>query len=177
MNYGNIINFDTGNCHGISVTLFVSGCTHNCDGCHNKESQCFDYGNPFTDDTLRFIKKAACHEYIDYLVISGGDPLHPNNVSDTLKIVDTIIPIKPIIIYTGYTIDEIACRTVDEPDLKSILYHDNLIIIDGKYNKNLKPEQLDLRGSTNQDAYSITYDTERHTHVIKRITDTYFKKG
>ena len=50
MNYGNIITYDTGNAHGISTVLFVSGCTHDCPGCHNKESQDFSYGKKFTQD-------------------------------------------------------------------------------------------------------------------------------
>ena len=34
MNYSGLIKFDTGNSHGISTTLFVSGCSNKCKGCH-----------------------------------------------------------------------------------------------------------------------------------------------
>ena len=35
---------------GWRAVLFVSGCPHHCPGCHNKETQDFDYGTEFTDE-------------------------------------------------------------------------------------------------------------------------------
>ena len=32
---------------GWRCVLFVSGCPHNCPGCHNKEAQDFSYGKKF----------------------------------------------------------------------------------------------------------------------------------
>ena len=34
---------------GWRAVLFVSGCPHNCPGCHNKAAQNFGYGNKFSD--------------------------------------------------------------------------------------------------------------------------------
>ena len=45
MNYAKIRKLDVTNGPGIRTTLFVSGCTHNCEGCFNKEQQDFNYGN------------------------------------------------------------------------------------------------------------------------------------
>ena len=50
MKYAKIRKLDVTNGPGIRTTLFVSGCTHNCDGCFNKEQQDFNYGNEFTKE-------------------------------------------------------------------------------------------------------------------------------
>lgn len=34
---------------GVRVTLFVSGCTHHCEGCFNPVTWDFQYGQPFTE--------------------------------------------------------------------------------------------------------------------------------
>ena len=51
MNYGEMKNFDIANGEGVRVSLFVSGCTHHCKNCFNKETWDFNYGKPFTEET------------------------------------------------------------------------------------------------------------------------------
>ena len=60
MRYSKIRPYDIANGPGVRTTLFVSGCTHNCRGCFNKEQQSFDYGDIFTKETEdNFIKLTA----------------------------------------------------------------------------------------------------------------------
>ena len=40
------------NGEGWRAVLFVSGCPHNCPGCHNKEAQDFNYGQEFNKDEI-----------------------------------------------------------------------------------------------------------------------------
>ena len=35
---------------GVRVVVFVSGCLHNCVGCHNPTSHSFTAGRPFTQE-------------------------------------------------------------------------------------------------------------------------------
>ena len=49
MNYATIKTHDTANGPGVRVSLFVSGCTHQCKGCFNPEAWDFNYGAPFTE--------------------------------------------------------------------------------------------------------------------------------
>ena len=44
MNYATIKTHDTANGPGVRVSLFVSGCTHQCKGCFNPEAWDFNYG-------------------------------------------------------------------------------------------------------------------------------------
>ena len=69
MNYNEIINFDTGNCHGISVTLFVSGCHLHCPECHNKQTWDFNSGKLFTNDTIEEILDKLKSPHISYFVL------------------------------------------------------------------------------------------------------------
>ena len=52
MNYADIKQYDVANGIGVRVSLFVSGCTHGCEGCFNKEAWDFDYGEPFTEKQI-----------------------------------------------------------------------------------------------------------------------------
>ncbi|MDO4748371.1 MAG: 4Fe-4S cluster-binding domain-containing protein, partial [Eubacteriales bacterium] len=51
MNYATIKKRDIANGIGVRVSLFVSGCTHHCKNCFNKETWDFSYGELFTEDT------------------------------------------------------------------------------------------------------------------------------
>ena len=52
MNYATIKTYDTANGPGVRVSLFVSGCTHYCKDCFNSEAWDFNYGKPFTEETM-----------------------------------------------------------------------------------------------------------------------------
>ena len=55
MNYADIKQYDVANGLGIRVSLFVSGCTHHCKNCFNKETWDFRFGNPFTEAEIEKI--------------------------------------------------------------------------------------------------------------------------
>ena len=62
MNYSNIKTYDIANGPGIRLSLFVSGCTHHCKGCFNQMTWDFDYGQPFTEETIDYIMKQMAQE-------------------------------------------------------------------------------------------------------------------
>ena len=51
MYYSKIRKYDVSNAPGVRTTLFVSGCTNDCEGCFNEELQDFKYGTKWTDET------------------------------------------------------------------------------------------------------------------------------
>ena len=73
MKYSAIKYCDVANGPGIRTTIFVSGCTHNCKNCFNKEYQDFSYGKPFTkeieDEIISYVKDT------NRLSILGGEPM------------------------------------------------------------------------------------------------------
>ena len=60
MRYEKIRKFDVSNAPGVRSTLFVTGCTHDCKGCFNKELQDFGAGEVWTkedeDNFVSYVK-------------------------------------------------------------------------------------------------------------------------
>ena len=79
MNYGEIKKTDISNGEGVRVSLFVSGCTHHCRGCFNRETWDFAYGEPFTAATQQEIIRLLKPDYISGLSVLGGEPFEPVN--------------------------------------------------------------------------------------------------
>ena len=79
MNYATIKKRDIANGIGVRVSLFVSGCTHRCKNCFNKEAWDFRYGNPYTEEVREEILNALAPSYIRGLSVLGGEPMEEAN--------------------------------------------------------------------------------------------------
>lgn len=153
MNYGIIKPCDIADGPGVRVSLFVSGCTHHCEGCFQPETWNFNYGKPYTDDTLAEILRLLEPNYISGLTILGGEPLEPQNLSEVFDLVDAVIekyPEKTIWIYTGSTFEELKQRTGLELHLTAGILYCADILVDGPFIKAQKDISLRFRGSSNQ---------------------------
>lgn len=108
MNYADIKPLDITNGEGIRVSLFVSGCTHGCHNCFNKDLWSFSYGKKFTDKTMNDILTKVGRPQIEGFSLLGGEPLHLNNVFKCTEIVENIrerYPQKDIWVWSGYLWD------------------------------------------------------------------------
>lgn len=148
MNYISILPVSTSDFYGISTVIAVSGCIHKCEGCWAKERGGWKYsaGQEFNEDAYQELSGHLSKSYVDNLVIQGGDGLVPRNFKDTMdlcKRVENDFPDKRIVVFTGYTYEEIKNDLLKSPILKCVD-----VLIDGKYDKNL-PKSL-YRGSENQ---------------------------
>lgn len=143
MYYSQINRVDIANGIGVRVSLFVSGCRNRCKGCFNPETWNFKYGQKYTSETEAEIIEALNHDYITGLSILGGDPFEPENyrIYDLCKTVKSIYPQKDIWVYTGYKFETIR-------DLKVMEYID--VLVDGKFEEELKDITLRFKGSSNQ---------------------------
>ena len=154
MNYAEIKTCDIANGEGVRVSLFVSGCTHHCKNCFNKETWSFDYGKPFTDETEDYIIKELKPGYIDGLTLLGGEPFEPQNqraLLPFLRRVRELYPNKNIWCYTGYLFDKellnesrARCEATDE--MLSLID----VLVDGEFVQELYNISLQFRGSSNQ---------------------------
>lgn len=151
MNYHDIKHDDMLNGEGIRVVLFVSGCDHNCKGCHNKETWEPDSGIKFDDTALEEIMGELEKDYVAGLTISGGDPLHDNNREDVLELINKVrerFPEKNIWLYTGHTIDEVC----DFDELWEVAKEVDVIVTD-RFIESLADVNTPYVGSTNQEIY------------------------
>ncbi|OOF71193.1 anaerobic ribonucleoside-triphosphate reductase-activating protein [Rodentibacter caecimuris] len=151
MNYLQYYPVDVVNGEGTRCTLFVSGCTHACKGCYNQKSWSFRSGLPFDqtmqDQIIRDLQDTRIKR--QGLSLSGGDPLHPNNVEALLPFVQRVkeeCPDKDIWLWTGYTLGEL-----NEIQRQMLPYID--VLVDGKFEQENADPALIWRGSANQVIY------------------------
>lgn len=151
MNYATIKNCDIANGPGVRVSLFVSGCTHRCPGCFNEVAWDFDYGQPFTDETIETILDMLRPSYIKGLTLLGGEPFEPRNQADVVKLLRRVrqeLPEKSIWAFSGYLFekDMLSGRIGDLSEYLSCLD----VLVDGPFIQAKKNLSLRFRGSENQ---------------------------
>ncbi len=139
---------DVVNGPGTRCTLFVAGCVHQCPGCYNKSTWRLNSGIAFTPAMEQQIIDDLNDTRVrrQGLSLSGGDPLHPQNVPDILKLVRRVCrecPGKDIWVWTGYKLDELTPQQMEVVSLINVL-------VDGKFVQDLRDPALIWRGSSNQ---------------------------
>lgn len=154
MNYADIKRCDVANGEGVRVSLFVSGCTHHCKECFNKEAWDFDYGKPFTDREIDLILDYLKPDYVAGLSLLGGEPLEPSNQEGLLPLlrrVHELYPEKNVWCYSGYLFDrDIVERMSKESEITRELLSYIDILVDGEFIQEQKNLKVNFRGSDNQ---------------------------
>ena len=154
MNYAAIKTADIANGPGVRVSLFVSGCTHHCKNCFNQEAWDFDYGQPFTQETIDLILGYLKPSYIRGLTLLGGEPFDPRNqpaVVQLLRQVRERYPEKSVWAFSGYLFDrDILSGHLGDPEITKeyLSYLD--VLVDGPFVEAKKNLGLRFRGSENQ---------------------------
>lgn len=144
MRYHNITTDDMLNGDGLRTVLWVSGCEHHCPECQNPITWDPDCGLIFDEKAEQELFSALDKPYISGITFSGGDPFFPGNrdcITSLIKKVKKLFPNKTIWLYTGYKWEDISY--IDE-----IQFVD--VIVDGRFEKDLKDVKLHWKGSSNQ---------------------------
>lgn len=131
---------------GMRFVLFMSGCKHNCLGCHNKAMQDFNYGDEWeVDELFEYIKT---HSYlVNGITYSGGDPFEqPEPLIVLSKRIKEELN-KDIWCYTGYVLEDLLA--MQDTNKKELLKYIN-VIVDGKFEKDNMKDALKYTGSANQ---------------------------
>ena len=154
MNYADIKRCYVANGEGVRVSLFVSGCTHHCEECFNKEAWDFNYGKPFTEKEIETIMEYLKPGYVAGLSILGGEPMEPSNQEGILPLfrrVKETYPEKNIWCYTGYLFDkDILDRMCQESEITKEIVSYLDIVVDGEFVVKQKNLKVNFRGSDNQ---------------------------
>ncbi|WP_369789659.1 anaerobic ribonucleoside-triphosphate reductase-activating protein [Rouxiella sp. WC2420] len=153
MNYHQYHPIDVVNGPGTRCTLFVSGCVHQCRGCYNQSTWRLDSGLPFTlaleNQIIADLQDTAIPR--QGLSLSGGDPLHPQNLSAVKRLVQRInceCPGKDIWLWTGYCLNELSLEQWK-------IVGEISVLIDGRFIQELRDPSLIWRGSSNQDIHVL----------------------
>ena len=154
MNYADIKQFDAANGPGVRVSVFVSGCTHQCPGCFNEEAWDFNYGKPFTEETIEEVLGYLSASYYQGLTLLGGEPFERSNQQGLLPLLRRVraeYPDKSIWCFSGYDFEkDIMGRMYQEwPETKEMLSYID-VLVDGEFVEALKNMNLFFKGSSNQ---------------------------
>ena len=170
MNYATIKNCDIANGPGVRVSLFVSGCTHRCPGCFNEVAWNFEYGEPFTEQTIEMILDMLKPDYIKGLTLLGGEPFEPQNQPDIVKLLRRVrqaYPQKSIWAFSGYLFerDILAGRLGPMEITKEYLSYLD-VLVDGPFIQEQKDLSLRFRGSRNQRLIDVPESLRRGETVL-----------
>ena len=139
---------DVSNGEGVRVSLFTQGCNIHCPGCFNSAAWDYNGGKEFTLETIEVIISLMEEDYIKGLSILGGEPFSLQNKDMLLELVAEVkeaLPDKTIWIWSGHQYEEL----IKDDDYKYILSYCD-VLVDGPFIKDLKDDNLEWRGSSNQ---------------------------
>ena len=131
---------------GIRYVIFTQGCTHNCNGCHNPDTHDIHGGSLVkVDDIIDDIKNTRDRELLTGVTFSGGDPVL--QAKQLLPIAECVKDMgMDLWMYTGYTFENLMKQGGSVKEL--LKYVD--VLVDGKYEEELKTLDKPFIGSSNQ---------------------------
>lgn len=130
---------------GFRTSIYTSGCSHYCKGCHNSNSWDINSGKEMCiSDIMQAINDASPSGGV---TLSGGDPLF--QLQDTIELCKSIkASNRNLWVYTGYTFEQI----INDDVMKEILPYID-VLVDGKYinsERCVGDKKYIFRGSRNQ---------------------------
>lgn len=141
---------DINNGVGCRATIWFSGCSHHCKGCHNEWTWKYGQGKPISelyDEIESMFKK---NTYLVGITLSGGDPFSQKNVDldellSFVKWFKETFPDKNIWVYSGDKYEDCMMHHIKRDILA---YCD--VMVDGEFRIEEKDLSLPFRGSKNQ---------------------------
>ena len=131
---------------GVRTVLFISGCKHNCKGCHSPDTHDFKYGTEVTPDVIEDINQEIKKRlpFLSGITLSGGDPMY--SAKECIDLLDKlIVPKENVWVFSGFTYEEIK----QNPDMVNLLERCN-VLVDGPFIEEQRDVSLKFRGSSNQ---------------------------
>lgn len=186
MNYMKITKNDICNGEGLRVVLWLSGCSHHCYNCQNPQTWNPNSGIIFGENAKYELFSQLSKDYISGLTLSGGDPLHDNNLLEVLELVEEIrvsFPKKTIWLYTGYEWEEIMnhielneecneyggcsnCIENENMGIRKKILSMVDIVVDGQYIDAQRDITLKWRGSTNQRVIDVQESLKQEKIIL-----------
>ncbi|APM41056.1 anaerobic ribonucleoside-triphosphate reductase activating protein [Clostridium kluyveri] len=149
---------------GMRRVFFAQGCRHNCKGCFNPSTHCFNGGE--LKDINILIHDVKINPLIKGVTFSGGDPFEQAEafayMAHKIKELDL-----NIWCYTGYTFEYI----LDNKDNKSWqeLLKNIDVLVDGKFEEDKKDNRLKFKGSRNQRIVDVKKSLQYGNTIIKNF--------
>ena len=164
MNYTKIKWADPASGPGVRISIYVSGCTHNCKGCFNPETHDFNAGEVWTKELEDKIIKRVNDTNMSGINMLGGDPLLQNK---DLTLVNFLKRFKKetgknIWLWTGFTFEDI----INTDSITKKILEQADVCVDGKYIANLYNRKLRYMGSSNQRVIDVNKSIKENKTVL-----------
>jgi anaerobic ribonucleoside-triphosphate reductase activating protein len=134
---------------GSRTVLFLKGCNIGCPGCQN--AHLWDTFGAHVEDTLtmaKTLKDLASGSGL--ITISGGEPFLQIDGLKSLLVALRILKIKHVIIYTGFTWEDLFSGLIGNVFKIIELLQFVDILVDGPFKRDLDHDKINWRGSSNQ---------------------------
>lgn len=125
---------------GFRTSIYLAGCSHRCQGCHNPESWNPEAGEIMSaDDIMTIVREEDFN-----VTLTGGDPLY--NPASTRYLVERITDAGYTVwLYTGLTWEEIQADDNLRHAVEGVE-----AVVEGPFVESLRDTDLKFRGSSNQ---------------------------
>lgn len=163
---------------GERVGLWIQGCSRKCPGCISPELRSQLSGSVMSVEKLaELVIETAKHSKCTGLTISGGEPME--QAASLLKFLTLVRNnFQDILVYTGYTLNEIQLGRCGDGAIAALSMID--VLIDGPYMEKLNNKDCVLRGSENQVIHYLNRDiTEKYREYLSagRVTEYFSHDG
>lgn len=131
---------------GIRYVVFVQGCPHRCEGCHNPQTHDFEGGTEA--DIEKILAEIDADPMISGVTFSGGEPFC--QAQQLCELADQVkLRKKNLMIYSGYTYEQLVEMSKEDAGVKHLLETADRLI-DGPFVLAERDLELSFRGSRNQ---------------------------
>ena len=146
---------------GFRLTVFVQGCTSQCEGCHNLDTWDINGGTEMSVDEISAMMQS--NPLTDGLTVSGGEPflqaVEVKQLAESAKQRGL-----SVWIYSGFTFEQLITMSVKQPEITSLLEQTD-VLIDGPFILAERTLMLKWRGSKNQRVIDVQKSLESGTAV------------
>lgn len=147
---------------GIRYAIFVQGCFHNCEGCHNPKSH--DPNGGYDENAETILDNIKKNPLLDGVTFSGGEPFLQAKTLAFIarKVHETGLN---VMCYTGYNIEDLLSGANDENGWYELLENID-ILVDGRFVLSERSVELTFKGSKNQRIIDIPKTLEKNEIIL-----------
>lgn len=130
---------------GLRYSVFVQGCSHHCEGCHNPESQPFEGGFPLSVEDL--VRDIEANKLVSGVTLTGGEPFE--QCEACLELAKTLSEKGyDLWVYSGYLFEDLLAGHPHDKAKELLSWCD--VLVDGPFVRELNSYDLKWKGSSNQ---------------------------
>jgi anaerobic ribonucleoside-triphosphate reductase activating protein len=131
---------------GIRLTVFVQGCPHRCEGCHNPHTHCPAGGYDCRIETI--LAAVDADQLLQGVTLSGGEPFE--QAEALLELARAVRGRgRDVVAFSGYTFEQLVKMGETRPAVVELLKL-CCLLIDGPFVLRQRDLSLRFRGSRNQ---------------------------